>query len=149
MNSQSARRPLEVLLIEDNPGDVRLTREALRSSRRPANLVVVGDGVEALAFLHRQGRYEHAPRPDLILLDLNLPRKTGGEVLAEIKSDDQLQSIPVVILTTSRTTRDIIQSYRLHVNCYITKPVDLDQFMSVVRAIESFWLALVELPPAE
>jgi CheY-like chemotaxis protein len=149
MNSQSARRPLEVLLVEDNPGDVRLTREALRSSRRPANLTVVGDGVEALAFLHRQGRYEHAPRPDLILLDLNLPRKAGGEVLAEIKSDDQLQSIPVVILTTSRTTRDIIQSYRMHVNCYIAKPVDLDQFMSVVRAIESFWLALVELPPAE
>jgi chemotaxis family two-component system response regulator Rcp1 len=149
MNSQSARRPFEVLLVEDNPGDVRLTREALRSSRRPANLTVVGDGVEALAFLHRQGRYERAPRPDLILLDLNLPRKTGGEVLAEIKSDDQLQSIPVVILTTSRTTRDIIQSYHMHVNCYIAKPVDLDQFMSVVRAIESFWLALVELPPAE
>lgn len=149
MNSQSARRPLEVLLVEDNPGDVRLTREALRSSKRPANLTVVGDGVEALAFLHRQGRYEHAPRPDLILLDLNLPRKAGGEVLAEIKSDDQLQSIPVVILTTSRTTRDIIQSYRMHVNCYIAKPVDLDQFMSVVRAIESFWLALVELPPTE
>jgi CheY-like chemotaxis protein len=149
MNSQSARRPLAVLLIEDNPGDVRLTREALRSSRRPANLTVVGDGVEAMAFLHRQGRYEHAPRPDLILLDLNLPRKAGGEVLAEIKSDDQLQSIPVVILTTSRTTRDIIQSYRMHVNCYIAKPVDLDQFMSVVRAIESFWLALVELPPTE
>ncbi len=149
MNSQSARRPLEVLLIEDNPGDVRLTREAFRNAKRLANLTVVGDGVEALTFLHRQGRHERAPRPDLVLLDLNLPRKSGGEVLAEMKTDDRLRRIPVVILTTSRAAKDIAQSYDLHVNCYIAKPVDLDQFMSVVRAIESFWLALVELPPTE
>lgn len=149
MNAQSARRPLEVLLIEDNPGDARLTREAFRSAKRPANLTVVGDGVEALTFLHRQGRHERAPRPDLVLLDLNLPRKNGSEVLAEMKTDDKLRRIPVVILTTSRAARDIAHSYDLHVNCYITKPVDLDQFMSVVRAIESFWLALVELPPTE
>jgi len=149
MNLQAARRPLEVLLVEDNPGDVRLIREALRSAKRPLNLTVAGDGVEALALLHRQGRYERAARPDLILLDLNLPRKAGGEVLVEIKTDDSLRSIPVVILTTSRTTRDIVQSYHMYVNCYITKPVDLDQFMAVVRAIESFWLTLVELPPTE
>jgi CheY-like chemotaxis protein len=149
MNSQSARRPLEVLLVEDNPGDVRLTREAFRNAKRPANLTVVGDGVEALIFLHRQGRYERAPRPDLVLLDLNLPRKNGSEVLAEMKSDNRLRRIPVVILTTSRTTKDIALSYDLHANCYIAKPVDLDQFMSVVRAIEGFWLALVELPPTE
>ncbi len=149
MTAQPWRRPVEVLLVEDNPGDVRLTREALRSSRRPANLTVVGDGVEALSFLHREGRHEQAPRPDLILLDLNLPRKSGSEVLAEIKTDDRLRRIPVVILTTSRTTRDIVQSYELHANCYIAKPVDLDQFVAVVRAIEHFWMSLVELPPAD
>ncbi len=149
MIAQPPRSPLEVLLVEDNPGDVRLTREALRSSRRPANLTVVGDGVEAMSFLHQEGQHNRAPRPDLILLDLNLPRKSGSEVLAEIKTDDRLRRIPVVILTTSRTTRDIARSYDLHANCYIAKPVDLDQFVAVVRAIEHFWMTLVELPPAE
>ena len=114
MTSHPTRRPLEVLLVEDNPGDARLTREALRSVNQLANLTVVGDGVEALALLHRQGRYERAPRPDLILLDLNLPRKAGGEVLAEIKNDISLRRIPVVILTTSRATKDIVQSYDMH-----------------------------------
>lgn len=145
--AQSARRILEVLLVEDNPGDVRLTREAFRSARRLANLSVVGDGVEALDFLHRRGRHQQAPRPDLVMLDLNLPRKTGAEVLHDIKADVKLKRIPVVILTTSRTTKDIIQSYELHANCYIAKPVDLDQFVAVIRAIENFWLTLVELPP--
>lgn len=147
--ARSTQRPFEILLVEDNPGDVRLTREALRSARRLVNLSVVGDGVEALDFLHRRNRHERAPRPDLVLLDLNLPRKTGAEVLHEIKTDEQLKRIPVVILTTSRTTKDIVQSYDLHANCYIAKPVDLDQFVAVIRAIESFWLTFVELPPPE
>lgn len=147
--AQSAWRSHEVLLVEDNPGDVRLTREVFRNARRPVNLTVVGDGVEALDLLYRRGRYERAPRPDLIVLDLNLPRKTGSEVLAEIKADDRLRRIPVVILTTSRTDKDIAQSYDQHANCYIAKPVDLDQFVAVIRAIESFWLTLVELPMPE
>jgi chemotaxis family two-component system response regulator Rcp1 len=140
-------RNVEVLFVEDNPGDVRLTREALKEGKLRANLHVVGDGVEAMAFLRREGKYAAAPRPDLVLLDLNLPKKDGHEVLAEIKGDDSLKRIPVVILTTSRAEEDILKTYNLHANCYITKPVDLDQFMKVVQSIEDFWLTLVRLPP--
>lgn len=139
-------RPIEILLIEDNPGDVRLTREALREGKVRNNLSVAGDGVAALQFLRREGKYADAPRPDLILLDLNLPKKDGREVLAEIKADEQLRTIPVVILTTSSAEQDIIKSYNLHANCYITKPVDLEQFIIVVRSIEEFWLTIVTLP---
>ena len=139
--------PIEILLVEDNPGDVDLAREALENSKIRNTLSVVGDGEEALAFLHRRGKYAAAPRPDLILLDLNLPRKSGREVLAEIKSDDHLKRIPVVILTVSKDEEDILASYNLHANCYITKPIDLHQFLRVVRAIEDFWLTIVKLPP--
>lgn len=146
MNDQSDSRPAEFLLVEDNPGDVRLTREALRDSKLANNLSVVGDGVEAMAFLRREGKYANAPRPDLVLLDLNLPRKNGREVLAEIKSDPQLKRIPVVVITSSEAEQDIFATYNLHVNCYVTKPVDLDQFIKVVRSIETFWLTIVRLP---
>ena len=139
-------RPIEILLVEDNPGDVRLTREALRENKVNNNLYVAIDGVEALAFLRREGAYAGAPHPDLILLDLNLPRKNGREVLAEIKSDVHLRRIPVVILTTSSAEQDIVASYDLYANCYITKPVDLEQFLSVIRCIEGFWLTVVKLP---
>jgi two-component system, chemotaxis family, response regulator Rcp1 len=139
--------PIEILLVEDNPGDVDLAREALEGSKIRNTLSVVGDGVEALAFLRRSGKYSAAPRPDLILLDLNLPRKSGREVLAEIKSDDCLKRIPVVILTVSKDEEDILESYNLHANCFITKPIDLHQFLRVVRAIEDFWLTIVKLPP--
>ena len=139
-------RPVQILLIEDNPGDVRLTIEALNDSKVRNHLSVVRDGVEAMAFLGQQGPYTDAPRPDLILLDLNLPKKDGREVLAELKQDPHLQSIPVVILTTSDAMPDIIRSYELHANCYITKPVDLDSFWRVVRSIEEFWLSIVRLP---
>ncbi|HET8626690.1 MAG TPA: response regulator [Thermomicrobiales bacterium] len=142
----AAARPIEILLVEDSPGDVRLTREALREGKIRNNLSVVPDGVEALAFLRREGRYAAAPRPDVILLDLNLPRKDGREVLAEVKADERLRRIPVVVLTTSRDEQDILRSYDLHANCYITKPVDLDQFIAVVRSIETFWLTIVTLP---
>ena len=145
MNIQN--RPIEVLLVEDNPGDVRLTRETFTESGARANLHVVGDGVEALAFLRRQGPYSQAPRPSIILLDLNLPRKDGREVLAEIKADHDLRRIPVVVLTTSQAERDILKSYDLHANSYITKPVDLDEFLAVIGAIENFWLTIVSLPP--
>ena len=138
--------PIEILLVEDNPGDVRLTREALRDGKIYNNLYVVRDGVEAMAFLRKTGEYTSAPRPDLILLDLNLPRKDGHEVLAEVKSDENLRRIPVVILTTSQAEEDIIKTYDLHVNCYITKPVDLDQFVKIVKSIEEFWLTIVRLP---
>ena len=137
-------KPIEILLVEDNPGDVRLTREALRDAKMLIRLQVAGDGVEALASL-RQER-DAAPRPDLILLDLNLPRKDGRKVLEEIKQDPGLRRIPVVILTTSQAEQDIATSYDLHANCYISKPVDLDQFMRVVRSIEDFWLTIVKLP---
>ena len=140
-------RPIEVLLVEDNPGDVRLTREALKEGKVRNNLSVAPDGVEALAYLRRQGRYADAKRPDLILLDLNLPRKDGREVLGEIKADPALRTIPVVILTTSEAERDISGAYALHANCYITKPVDLDQFITVVKSIEDFWFTIVKLPP--
>jgi CheY-like chemotaxis protein len=142
-------RAIELLLVEDNPGDVRLTIEALKEGRVINQLTVVQDGEEAIAFLRRQGRYAGAVRPDLILLDLNLPRKGGLEVLAEIKEDPDLKQIPVVVLTTSQAEQDVLRTYQLHANCYIVKPVDLNQFMSVVQAIKSFWLALVMLPPRE
>ena len=148
MDSQSDGRPAEFLLVEDNPGDVRLTREALRDSKLANNLSVVGDGVEAMAFLRREGKYADAPRPDLVLLDLNLPRKNGREVLAEIKSDPDLKRIPVVVITSSEAEQDIFATYNLHVNCYVTKPVDFDQFVKVVRSIETFWLTIVRLPGA-
>jgi CheY-like chemotaxis protein len=146
MNVRSNGRPIEILLVEDNPGDVRLTIEALKEAKVYNHLSVASDGVEALAFLRREGKYAGAARPDLILLDLNLPKRDGREVLAEIKSDERLRTIPVVILTTSRAEQDILQSYSLHANCYITKPVDLDQFIKVVQSIEDFWLTIVALP---
>lgn len=139
-------RPAEFLLVEDNPGDVRLTREALNESKLRNRLNIVGDGVEALAFLRREGKYASAPRPDLVLLDLNLPRKDGREVLAEIKADPALKRIPVVIITSSEAEQDVLASYDLHVNCYVSKPVDLEQFIKVVRSIETFWLTIVKLP---
>jgi chemotaxis family two-component system response regulator Rcp1 len=139
-------RSIGILLVEDNPGDVRLTIEALNEAKVSNKLAVVADGVEALAYLNRQGRYEHAPRPDLILLDLNLPKMDGREVLAEIKNDPNLRRIPVVILTSSKAETDILKAYDLHANCYVTKPVDLDQFMEVVKSIDSFWLSIVKLP---
>ena len=139
-------RPIEILLVEDNPGDVRLTREALKDARVINNLQVAADGVEAMAFLKRQGGYENAIRPDLILLDLNLPKKDGREVLSEIKADPGLRQIPVVILTTSKAEEDILKTYDLHANCYITKPVDLEKFIEVISAIEDFWLSIVKLP---
>jgi CheY-like chemotaxis protein len=145
MHSSSTGRSIEILLVEDNPGDVRLTIEALRDSKVRNNLHVAVDGVDALAFL-RRGQHAQAPRPDLILLDLNLPKKDGREVLAEIKADAILRTIPVVILTTSRAEQDVLRSYELQANCYISKPVDLDQFITVVKSIEDFWLTIVTLP---
>jgi CheY-like chemotaxis protein len=139
-------RPVELLLVEDNPADARLMSEALKEGKVSNHLSRVPDGVEALAFLHRTAAYANAPRPDLILLDLNLPRKDGREVLAEIKSSDELRRIPVIVLTTSREERDILQSYDHHANGYISKPINLDEFLSVVRAIEEFWLSVVTLP---
>ena len=139
--------PIEILLVEDSPGDARLAREALRDSKVINNLSMVSDGVEAMAYLNRQGKYENSPRPDLVLLDLNLPKKDGREVLAEIKSEEGLKRIPVVILTTSKAEEDIVKSYNLHANCYITKPVDLEQFIKVIKSIEDFWMTIVKLPP--
>ncbi|NQT19164.1 MAG: response regulator [Planctomycetes bacterium] len=139
--------PAEILLVEDNPGDVRLTMEALQEAKVLNTLHVAKDGVEAMAFLRREAENANAPRPDLILLDLNLPRKDGREVLAEIKADDDLKSIPVVVLTTSEAEEDILKSYNLHANCYIVKPVDLDQFIEVVKTLQGFWLMVVRLPP--
>ena len=139
-------RPVEILLVEDNPGDVRLTQEALKEAKVINHLTVLKDGVEALAFLRRQGPYADAARPHLILLDLNLPKKDGREVLAEIKADDKLKRIPVVVLTTSQDEQDVLKSYHLHANCYVTKPVDLEQFITVVKSIEDFWLGIVVLP---
>jgi two-component system, chemotaxis family, response regulator Rcp1 len=139
-------RPAEVLLVEDSPGDVRLTREALKEGKVRNNLSVVSDGVEAMEFLRREGQYADAPRPDIVLLDLNMPRKDGREVLAEMKSDETLKRIPVVILTTSEAEQDILRTYDLHANCYLTKPVDLEQFISIVKSVEDFWLTIVQLP---
>ncbi|MBM3889268.1 MAG: response regulator [Verrucomicrobia bacterium] len=146
MKAEQLGRPVEILLAEDNPADVRLTREALRDAKVHNNLSVVTDGVEAMAFLRRQGVYADAPRPDVILLDLNMPRKDGRQVLAEIKADEQLKCIPIVILTSSQAEEDILRAYNLSVNCYVTKPVELDQFLKVVRSIENFWLEIVALP---
>ena len=139
-------RPIEVLLVEDSPGDVRLTREAFRGANESILLHVASDGVEAMAFLRREGAHEQAPRPDLILLDLNLPRMDGREVLAHIKEDDNLRTIPTVILTTSEAEADIVKSYRLQANCYLSKPVQLDAFEGLVRSINDFWLTKAKLP---
>lgn len=139
-------RPIEVLLIEDSPGDVRLTREAFKDAKVHVNLHVASDGVEAMAFLRCEDKYADAPRPDLILLDLNLPKKDGREVLEEIKESPSLKIIPVVVLTTSASEEDILRSYQYHANCYITKPVALDGFLKVVNSIDNFWLSIVKLP---
>jgi CheY-like chemotaxis protein len=147
MMSLETATPVEILLVEDNPGDVRLTQEALREGKVHHNLHVARDGVEAMAFLKHEDGHADEPRPDLILLDLNIPRKDGRKVLAEIKSDPALSRIPVVVLTTSQAEEDIVRTYDLHANCYISKPVDLDRFMTVVRSIEDFWLTIVSLPP--
>jgi CheY-like chemotaxis protein len=146
MNTIESGRPIQILMVEDNPGDVRLAQEALRDAKLRNHISSVKDGVEALAFLRRAGPYSAAPRPDLILLDLNLPRKDGREVLAEIKDDQNLRRIPVVVLTTSRDEQDILKAYDLHANCYIVKPVDLEQFMTIVKSIEGFWFEIVKLP---
>jgi len=146
MNIGENAKEIQILLVEDNPGDVRLTVEALKDGKIHNHLNVASDGEEALAFLRRQGQYAHAPRPDLILLDLNLPKKDGREVLKEIKQEKNLKRIPVVILTTSTAEKDIIKTYDLHANCYINKPVDFDQFTSVVKSIEDFWFTVVKLP---
>ena len=146
MTGQELLRPIEILLVEDNPGDVELARVALQMSKIHNTLNVVEDGESAMAYLHRQGEHAEARRPDLILLDLNLPRKDGREVLGEIKVDPALKRIPVVILTTSEAEEDVLRSYDLHANCYITKPIDLSQFMKVVKSIEDFWLTIVVLP---
>lgn len=140
---------IDILLVEDSRADARLTREALQSGKVINRLVVASDGVEALAILRRQGRYADATRPDLILLDLNLPRKNGREVLAEIKSDPDLKRIPVVVVTSSAAEEDVIRSYDLHANCFVTKPIDLENFVKVVKAIQGFWMGIVKLPPRE
>jgi len=146
MNYYRVGRALEILLIEDNPGDVRLIQEALRTSKIPNHLRVAEDGLEASAILFRQGQYADTPLPDLIVLDLNLPRKDGRTLLAEIKADPALKRIPVVILTTSQAEPDILQAYDMHANCYITKPMDYERFHGAIKAIESFWLGAVRLP---
>jgi CheY-like chemotaxis protein len=139
-------RPVEILLVEDSPSDAALTREALEKGKIANNLNCVGDGVEALEYLRRQGKFSKAARPDLIMLDLNMPRKDGREVLKELKNDPSLKTIPVIVLTTSHAEQDILQSYQLNANCYITKPVDFKQFVEVVKSIEHFWLSVVTLP---
>ena len=146
--NKSDGRPIEILLVEDSPSDTDLTLEALKDFKVRNHVSVVDDGVLALQFLRREGPYADAPRPDLIMLDLNLPRKDGREVLAVIKTDDDFKTIPVVVLTTSRADQDILRAYQLNANCYITKPVDFNQFLEVVRSIETFWLVVVALPGA-
>lgn len=146
MTDSTRGSPVEILLVEDNPGDVRLTKEALKEGKVYSNLHWAKDGVEALEFLRRQGKFAGVPRPDIILLDLNLPKKDGREVLSEIKNDDDLKRIPVVILTTSKAEEDVLRSYELHANCYVTKPVDLEKFIVVVQSIDKFWLTVVTLP---
>ena len=147
MDIRETCKPIEILLVEDSPSDVRLTIEALKDAKVRNHLSVVSDGVEAVSFLKKVGKYADSPRPDLILLDLNLPKKDGREVLGEIKQDENLKLIPVVVITTSKSDEDILKSYNLHANCYITKPIGLEQFLIVVKAIESFWLKIVKLPP--
>jgi chemotaxis family two-component system response regulator Rcp1 len=146
VQSAESLKVVDILLVEDSPGDARLAMEALRESKIRNTLHTVKDGVEAMDFLRRQGKYADAIRPDLVLLDLNLPKKDGREVLAEIKSDDNLKRMPVVILTVSKAEEDIIKTYNLHANCYITKPIDMEQFMKVVKSIEEFWFTIVKLP---
>ena len=146
MNMEAIVREIEILLVEDNTGDVRLTIEALKDGKIHNHLSVASDGEEALAFLRRQGQYAKAPRPDLILLDLNLPKKDGREVLMEIKQEEDLKRIPVVVLSISTAEKDILKTYDLHANCYINKPVDFDQFINVVKSIEDFWFTVVKLP---
>jgi chemotaxis family two-component system response regulator Rcp1 len=140
---------IDILLVEDNPGDVRLTREALKDAKVLNEVYVAQDGVEAMQFLRKQGAFPNAPMPDMILLDLNLPKKDGRQVLAEIKGDPKLRHIPVVILTTSKADEDIIKTYNLHANAYITKPVDLDRFIEIIHTLEEFWFSIVKLPPKE
>jgi chemotaxis family two-component system response regulator Rcp1 len=147
MANMNQGRPIEILLVEDNEGDARLTKEALTENKMHHKLNVVRDGEEALKFLKREGKHVSAPRPDLILLDLNLPKKNGREVLSEIKKDLSLRRIPVVILTVSQNEEDIMKSYDLYANCYIAKPVDLNQFMEIVKLVKNFWLNIVKLPP--
>lgn len=142
-------KAIEILLVDDNEGDVRLAMETLRESKIHNHVNVVRDGVEAMAYLHKEGKFANAVRPDLIFLDLNMPRKDGREVLAEVKSDSEFKQIPVVILTISQAEQDIFKSYNLHANCFITKPVDLQQFVKVVQTIEEFWFTIVKLPPRE
>jgi two-component system response regulator len=149
MNEIANMKSVEILLVEDNPGDANLAREALEDSKLKNTLNVVGDGVEAMAFLRRTGKYASAKRPDLVLLDLNLPKKDGREVLAEIKADESLKRIPVVILTSSQHEEDVLNAYNLHANCFITKPIDLNQFLKVVRSIHEFWFVIVTLPPSQ
>ena len=146
MKNSRQLTPIEILLVEDNPGDARLAKEALKDSKLLNNIHHVVDGEQAIDFLRRQGDYRDAVRPDIVLLDLNLPRKDGREVLADIKNDPDLQMIPVVVLTTSEAEQDILQSYRLHANCYITKPVDLDKFLQIIESMQDFWLSIVRLP---
>ncbi len=142
-------KPIHILLAEDNPGDARLTIEGFKDAKVNNEITVVEDGIEALAYLRRQGKYANAVRPDLILLDLNMPRKDGREVLSEIKSDDNLKSIPVLVFTVSSAEKDILNSYGLHANAFITKPIDLDEFTKVVKSLEDFWLTIVKLPHAD
>jgi len=148
MNQANGGRAVEVLLVEDNPGDIRLTQEAFKDGRILVNLTVATDGVQAIDILNHRGPYTGTPRPDLILLDLNLPKKNGREVLVEIKADEELKRIPVIVMTTSKAEQDIHRVYNLNANCYITKPVELDEFLNVVRSIEDFWLTIVTLPRA-
>ena len=142
-------KPIEILLVEDNAGDIRLTQEALKESHLIVNLSIVRDGMEAMDFLRGKGQHANKPAPDLILLDLNLPRKDGREVLEEIKNDAELKRIPVVVLTTSEAESDILTTYGLHANCYINKPVDMDQFIKIVKLLEEFWFTIVKLPPRD
>jgi chemotaxis family two-component system response regulator Rcp1 len=146
MNTEILGKPIDILLVEDNPGDARLALESLKESKIRNTIHWVQDGLEAMKFLHRQGSYENTPRPDLILLDLNMPKMDGRKVLAEIKSDDNLKRIPVVIFTISKAEEDILKAYDLHTNCYITKPLDLNRFLKVIQSIEDFWLTIVRLP---
>jgi CheY-like chemotaxis protein len=148
MNSSEVGKVVDILLVEDNPGDARLAIEAMKDSKVRNKIYHVSDGVEAMAYLRKQGKYANAVRPDIILLDLNLPKKDGREVLAEIKQDEDLKRIPVVILTVSKSEEDVLKSYNLHANCYISKPIDLNQFMTIVKSIEDFWLTIVKLPPS-
>jgi CheY-like chemotaxis protein len=146
MSTRTGNRPIEILLVEDNPGDARLTEEALKEGKVRNNLHHARDGVEAMEFLERRGEHKNKPRPDLVLLDLNLPRKDGREVLADMRKNPELKTIPVVVLTTSEAEQDVVRTYELCANCYITKPVDLEKFITIVRSIEDFWLTIVRLP---